>query len=35
MIFVFLFLTYFTLYDNSRSIYISTNDPISLLFMAK
>ena len=34
MIFVFLFLTYFTL-TVSRSIHISTNDPISFLFMAE
>ena len=35
MIFVFLFLIYFTLHADSRSIHISTNDPISFLLMAK
>ena len=34
MTFVFLFLTHFTLTD-SRSIHISSNDPILFLFMAE
>ena len=35
MIFVFLFLIYFTLYDRLWSIHITTNDPISFLFMSE
>ena len=35
MLLVFIFLTYFTLYDRLVLIYISTNDPRSFLFMVE
>ena len=35
MLLVFIFLTYFTLYDRLMLIYISTNDPRSFLFMVE
>ena len=35
MVFVFLFLTYFTLYDRLRSIHLTTNNSVSFLFMAE
>ena len=35
MVFVFLFLTYFTLYADSRSTHLTTNNSVSFLFMAE
>ena len=35
MVFLFLFVTYLTLYDSSKFIHISTNDLISFPFMSE